>query len=87
VNIIPVTELLKSVQTLTSMSVTVCHESDLSTLIFASDFHNYLFQLQKQFHDQRVFSNVNLSVDTYSQGRFTPMFQDKGEKQTLDMFL
>jgi hypothetical protein len=80
VNIIPVTELLKSVQTLTSMSVTVCRESDLSTLVFASDFHNYLFQLQKQFHDQRVFSNVNLSVDTYSQGRFTPMFQDKGEK-------
>ena len=76
---IPVCELLTSLQLLTSSSLTVCDDDSLQNLVFLSSVQDYLAQLQKQFHDQRVFSNVNLTVDRYSQGKFTPMFQDKGK--------
>jgi hypothetical protein len=49
---IPFTELLGSMQNLSSISVSVCHDSQLAVSVFASKIQSYLGQLQKQFHDQ-----------------------------------
>jgi hypothetical protein len=51
---IPVAELLSSMQNLASISVSVCHDSQLAVSVFASKIQSYLGQLQKQFHDQVI---------------------------------
>ena len=51
---IPIAELLGSMQNLSSISVSVCHDSQLAVSVFASKIQSYLGQLQKQFHDQVI---------------------------------